>query len=314
MVSPCFNEADNVEAVHDRLAAALDGLDVDWRLLFCDNASTDGTVEVLRKLVDADPRVQVIVNSRNFGHIRSPVHGILQAEGDAVVLMASDLQDPPELVATFVEKWLAGSKVVLAVKSKSEETPAMYAVRGAYYELAGRLSEVKLVKNSTGFGLYDRQVVEEIRGIGDVYPYFRGLTAEIGFEPTIVEFTQPQRRRGITKNNFYTLYDMAMLGITSHSKVPLRLATMVGFLAAFVSLLVAVFYLVYKLINWNSFEVGLAPLVIGVFFFSSVQLFFLGVIGEYVGSIQTQVLHRPLVVERERINLDAPRIDGPTGR
>jgi glycosyltransferase involved in cell wall biosynthesis len=304
IVSPCYNEQENVEAVYERVGAALAESGVDWELLFIDNASTDGTQAILRRLAAADTRVKVIINARNFGHIRSPMHGMLQVSGDAVVLMASDLQDPPELLTTFVERWREGYKVVLAVKTKSEETPAMYAVRGVYYDLAGRLSEVKLVKNSTGFGLYDRQVIEEMRQIGDVYPYFRGLTAEIGFEPALVEFTQPKRKRGITKNNFYSLFDMAMLGITSHSKVPLRLATMLGFLSAALSVLTALGYLIYKLIDWNGFQVGLAPLVIGLFFFSGVQLFFLGIIGEYIGSIHTQVLNRPLVVERERINFE----------
>jgi glycosyltransferase involved in cell wall biosynthesis len=231
-------------------------------------------------------------------------HAALQAQGDAVVAMASDLQDPPELIREFVTKWEQGYKAVMAVKSKSEESPIVLAIRKVYYRLLRRLSDVELVENATGFGLYDKQIFDNLRKLDDPYPYFRGQIAEIGLEVAKVEFTQPRRKRGITKNNFYTLFDMALLGMTSHSKVPLRLATMLGFASAALSLLVALFYLIYKLIFWNSFELGLAPLVVGIFFFSSVQLFFLGLVGEYVGSIHTYVRHMPLVVEKERINFD----------
>jgi polyisoprenyl-phosphate glycosyltransferase len=248
--------------------------------------------------------VKVIVNARNFGHIRSGYHALLQASGDAVVGMASDLQNPPELIVEFVRKWEHGYKVVMAVKSKSDESPLLCGVRKFYYRLLRRLSDVELVENATGFGLYDRKVIDICRELADPYPYFRGQVAEIGFEVATVEFTQPRRKRGITKSNFYVLFDLALLGMTSHSKVPLRLATMIGFATAALSLLVALFYFVYKLVFWNNFSLGLAPLVVGIFFFSSVQLFFLGIVGEYVGSIHTYVRHMPLVVEKERINFD----------
>jgi glycosyltransferase involved in cell wall biosynthesis len=303
--TPCFNEEDNVDALYERVRTVMEGLGkYRYNHLFIDNASSDGTIDKLRRLAAQDPRVKVILNTRNFGHIRSPYYGLLQAPGDAVILMASDLQDPPELIPDFVRQWEEGYRVVLGVKTQSHETPLMFLLRSAYYSLVGRLSDVKLVKNSTGFGLYDRRVIEEMRKFDDVYPYFRGLFAELGFKPALITYTQPKRVRGITKNNFYTLYDMAMLGITNHSKLPLRLATMLGFLTGALSFVAALAYLVYKIIYWNHFSVGIAPIVIGVFFFSSVQMVFLGIVGEYVGSIQTQVLHRPLVVERERINFD----------
>ncbi len=276
----------------------------DYEHIFIDNASKDRTVAILRELAKDDKRVKVIVNTRNFGHIRSPSHAILQARGDAVVSIVADLQDPPALILEFVRKWEEGYKVVMAVKKQSQEAWPMFALRRLYYRALRRLSDVELVEHFTGFGLYDRAVVEAFRNIGDPYPYFRGLIADLGFESARVEYRQPGRRRGITKNNFYTLYDMAMLGLTSYTKVPLRLATMLGFASAAISLLAALFYLVYKLLFWRSFSLGLAPLVVGIFFFSSVQLIFLGIVGEYVGSIHTYIRRMPLVVEKERINFD----------
>jgi glycosyltransferase involved in cell wall biosynthesis len=273
--------------------------------IYIDNASTDGTVPILRCLAATDSRVKVILNARNFGHIRSPFHGILQARGDAVISMASDLQDPPRLIKEFIRKWEEGFKVVMGVKTHSKETWLLFRLRRLYYRVLGRLSEVRLVENFTGFGLYDRQVVEILRRIDDPYPYFRGLIADIGFEAAKIEFVQPARKRGITKNNLYTLYDMAMVGLTNNTKIPLRLATTVGFLTSAISFLTGLFYFVYKLIYWQSFSAGLAPLVVGLFFFGGIQLFFLGIVAEYVGAIYTQVLHRPLVIEKERINFNS---------
>jgi glycosyltransferase involved in cell wall biosynthesis len=249
-----------------------------------------------------DSKTKVILNTRNFGHIRSPYHGLLQGGGDAVIIMASDLQDPPEMIPAFIRKWEEGFKVVMGVKTKSEESAAMFAIRKLYYGLSGRLSDIKLITNFTGFGLFDRVVVAQLKHIDDPYPYFRGLIADLGYEAAELAFTQPRRKRGITKNNFYTLYDMAMLGVTNHSKVPLRLATMVGFLLSAVSLLIAVGYTLAKLFFWSQFALGTAPILIGFFFFMSVQLFFIGMIGEYVGAIHTQVLKRPHVIEKERLN------------
>lgn len=309
VVTPCFNEEGNVHELYRRIRAVFAAMPgYDYEHIFIDNASRDGTVAAVKALAAGDRRVKLVVNTRNFGHVRSPAHGLLQAGGDAVVLMASDLQDPPELIRSFVERWEQGYKIVLGVKAQTEESFAMRFVRKRYYDLIGRLSEIELTRDCTGFGLYDRQVVDLISLIDDPYPYMRGLVSDLGFESAKVEFSKPARKRGITTNNFYTLYDLAMLGITSHSKVPLRLAAMLGFALSGLSLCVAVAYLVAKLLFWDQFSLGVAPLVIGLFLFSSVQLLFIGIIGEYVGAIHTQVLKRPLVVEKERVNFGPDRI------
>jgi glycosyltransferase involved in cell wall biosynthesis len=305
VVTGCFNEEENVKELYEQVKAVFQDLpQYEYEHIFIDNASKDETVAILREIANHDHRVKIIVNTRNFGHIRSPHHALMQAKGNAVISIVADLQDPPIMIKEFIRKWEEGYKIVIGVKTQSEESPIFYAIRKGYYNLIGRLSEVELIKNFTGFGLYDQKVIETLRSIEDPYPYFRGLICDIGFERAVIEYKQPSRKRGFTKNNFYVLYDIAMLGITNHSKVPLRLATMTGFTVALFSLLVALGYFIYKLIFWNSFSVGIAPLVIGLFFFSSVQLFFIGIIGEYIGSIHTQVLKRPLVIEKERINFD----------
>jgi len=305
IVTSCYNEEGNVEDLHSQIVQVMSELPgYEYEHIYIDNASTDQTIPILRRLAATDLRVKVILNARNFGHIRSPFHGILQAHGDAVICMSSDLQDPPQLIKEFIKKWEEGYKIVMGVKSRSQETWFLFALRTIYYRILGNLSDIRLVENFTGFGLYDRQIVEVLRKIDDPYPYFRGLIADIGFEAAKIKFIQPKRKRGITKNNFYTLFDMAMLGLANNTKVPLRLAIMFGFLVASISFAVGLFYLLYKLFNWQSFEVGLAPLVVGLSFLGGVQLIFLGIIGEYVGAIYTQVLHRPLVIEKERINFD----------
>jgi glycosyltransferase involved in cell wall biosynthesis len=304
IVAPCFNEEENVRELATAIGAEFAKLPgYRHELIFIDNASTDRTVEIIKELAGSDPRVKLIVNVRNFGHIRSPYYGLLQAKGDAVILMASDLQDPPMLIPSMLARWEEGFKVVKCVKNQSDETPLMFMVRKVYYDLVSKLSDVRLTKNFTGFGLYDQVVIETLRRIDDPYPYFRGLISDLGYAAAELTFRQPTRRRGLTKNNFYTLYDIGMLGITNHSKVPLRMATMAGFAMSALSLLVAVGYLLAKLFFWSQFSIGIAPIVIGLFLFSSVQLFFIGIIGEYLGAIHTQVLKRPLVIERERVNL-----------
>lgn len=303
VVAPCFNEEDNVDELHRRVCAVFDGFPRhELELLFIDNASSDRTSEHLRALASRDPRVKVILNARNFGHIRSPMHAVLQASGDAVIPMASDLQDPPEMLKAFIDGWERGFKKVVAVKPVSRDNALLFAMRKLYYSTLNRISEIPLIQNFTGFGLYDRSVIDYIKGLDDPYPYFRGLVSEVGFDTLIVEFEQPRRLRGVTKNNFYTLYDIAMLGITNHSKLPLRVATIGGFVMSALSLFTAFVYLVYKLIRWDEFAVGQAPLVIGLFFLFGVQMFFIGLLGEYVLAIHRHVLHRPLVVEKERIN------------
>ena len=303
IVTACFNEEENVEKVYGKVKEIFASLkDYEYEHIFIDNASKDGTVLILKAIASRDRNVKVIVNARNFGHIRSPFYGLLQATGDAVILLVADLQDPPSLIVDFIRKWEDGYMIVKGVKRSSEESSAMFAVRKLYYNIIQKISEIELTKNYTGFGLYDKQVIDILRKIDDPYPYFRGLISDIGFESAKIEYVQPSRKRGITKNNFYTLYDMAMLGITNHSKIPLRLATMLGFLLSFLSLLTAFVFFIAKLMFWSKFTLGIAPLVIGLFFFASVQLFFLGILGEYIGSIYTQVLKRPLVIEKERIN------------
>jgi glycosyltransferase involved in cell wall biosynthesis len=305
VITPCYNEEENIEPLYKKVKGVFDGLGTyTYEHIFIDNYSQDNTVTILKKIAQADKNVKVIINARNFGHIRSPQHALLQAQGDAVISLVADFQDPPEMIPEFIKKWEEGFKIVVGIKSQSKESPVFFAIRKLYYRIVTRLSDIQLVKNFTGFGLYDRRIIEILREINDPYPYFRGLICDIGFERAELEYVQPTRRRGFTKNNFYTLFDMAMLGITNHSKIPLRLATLAGFGLGFLSLLVALFYLSYKLVYWHSFQLGFAPLIIGIFFFASVQLFFIGILGEYIGSIQTQVLKRPLVVEKERINFD----------
>jgi glycosyltransferase involved in cell wall biosynthesis len=303
VVTPCYNEEGNVEELYRQIKAVFDDLpQYEYEHIYIDNDSQDGTQAILRRLAAEDRNVKVIINIRNFGHLRSPHHAFMEARGEAVIVMVSDLQDPPPLIAEFLQKWEEGYKVVLGQKTETEESSVMYALRTFYYRLVSRLSDVRLLQNVTGFGLYDRVVVEHIRALNDAIPYVRGLVSELGFPVARIAYRQRNRRSGITKNNFYTLYDMAMLGFTSHSKVPLRLATMLGFAMSLVSLFVAIGYGIYKLLYWYSFPVGQAPIVIGLFLFSSVQLFFIGIVGEYIGAIHTQVLKRPLVVEKERLN------------
>ncbi len=308
IVTPCYNEEENIGELYRQVKEVLTHLpQYDYEHLFIDNASTDNTAAILKQIASQDRHVKVIINTRNFGHIRSPHYALMKTSGDAVIHIVADLQDPPSLIVDFINKWEEGYKVVIGVKSESEESRLPFLIRKAYYNLIAKLSDTPLIKNFTGFGLYDKKVIEILRRIDDPYPYFRGLICDIGFEIAQVKYIQPKRKKGVSKNNFFTLYDIAMLGITNHSKIPLRLAAMIGFLMAILSLLVASVYFIYKLIFWDSFTVGLAPLVIGLFFFSAVQLFFIGIIGEYIGSIHTQVLKRPLVVEKESINFeDAP--------
>jgi polyisoprenyl-phosphate glycosyltransferase len=304
IITPCFNEELNVREVHRRLMAVAAQLPAyRFEHLFIDNASTDNTVGVLREMAADDPSVKVIVNARNVGPDRSGMHAFLQAHGDAVGSLVADLQDPPELFVEMIREWEHGYSVVAAIKTTSDENGLMYGVRTAYYRLVDRLTNVKVLEHFTGFGLFDRSVVEKIRtGFPDPYPYFRGMIAELGLPIARVPYKQSGRERGITSNNFYALYDFAMLGITNLSKVPLRLVIFCGFVSALISFVTGMFYLAYKLVFWTRFDVGIAPVVLGLFFLGSVQLIALGIIGEYVGSIHTTVLNRPLVTEKERIN------------
>ncbi len=309
IVSPCYNEQDNVEQLYLRTRATLARFpQFRYEHIFIDNASTDNTVAILRELAARDTNVKVIVNARNFGHLRSPQHAILHAHGDAVGMLLSDLQDPPELMGDMIEEWERGTPISVGIKNTSEESWVMYQIRTLYYGTIARLTSVQVLEHFTGFGLYDRKVIDILRAnFRDPYPYFRGMIAEIGLPYKIFYYNQKRRERGITKNNFYTLYDLAMLGITNLSKVPLRLVTFIGFVFALLSMVVGTGYLLAKLLFWNHFSIGIAPVAVGLFFFGSVQLVALGIIGEYIGSIHTMVQARPLVIEKERINFsDAP--------
>jgi len=303
IISPCFNEEANIGELYRRVCEVMARLpQYDFEYLFIDNASTDRTLDKLRQLAEQDPRIKVIVNTRNFGHLRSPYWGIIQTGGDATVVLASDLQDPPELIPEFLSAWEEGYKIVLAVKPVSQTNWLVHRLRKFYYHVLDAISEVAIVKDATGFGLYDRIVIDLVRDIDDPYPYFRGLICELGYPIKTIPFNQPRRLRGVSKNNVYTLYDIAMLGIVSHSVIPIRLAAMVGFLTGLVSVLVAFLFLILKLVLWNAFPIGIAPIVIGMFFMFGVVLLFIGILGEYIASIHTYVRNRPVVVERERIN------------
>jgi glycosyltransferase involved in cell wall biosynthesis len=308
IVSPCYNEQDNVEQVYRRTQQTLARFpQYCYEHIFIDNASTDNTVDILRQLAAKDKSLKVIVNARNFGHLRSPQHAILCAKGDAVAMLLSDLQDPPELIGEMIQEWEQGIPIVVGIKNASDESGVMYKVRTLYYRIVGNLTNINVFEHFTGFGLYDRKVIDILRTrFPDPYPYFRGMIAEIGLPHKALYYHQKRREHGITKNNFYTLYDLAMLGITNLSKVPLRLVTFVGFVFALISAFVGAGYLLAKLLFWNYFNIGIAPVVVGLFFFGSVQLIALGVIGEYIGSIHTMVQNRPLVIEKERINFEQP--------
>ena len=307
IVTHAYNEEDNIEAIYLRIREIMSGYpNYLYEHVFIDNASTDSTVAILKRLAQADHNVKLIVNARNFGHIRSPMHALMQARGDAMIGLAADFQEPPDLIPQMIAAWEEGSLMVLCVKRSSGESGLMYWLRQQYYHTVERLSSIETIQNYTGFGLYDRTVVDLVRSFNDPYPYFRGMIAEIALPNKRIYFDQPARRRGLTNNNFYTLYDIAMLGLVSTSKVPLRLATFAGFCGSALSFLIAFAYLILKLVFWSTFTVGIAPMLIGIFFFMSLQLVFMGIVGEYVGAIYTKVQQRPHAVERERINFEYP--------
>lgn len=305
VIAPCYNEASNVRELYTRVRDVIAGAgSYSYEHIFIDNHSNDGTWDELKALAAEDKNVKIIRNARNFGHVRSPMHALYQATGDGVITMASDLQDPPEMILEMIRRWEEGYSVVIGIKEQAAEHPLMFWIRRRYYRLVNRLSGIDTIENFTGFGLYDRKVVDLVKQFDDPYPYFRGMIAEIGLPRYEIPYKQPLRKHGITKNNFYSLYDLAMLGITNLSKVPLRLVTFAGFASAFLSVLVALAYTVYKILFWTRFSAGIAPLVIGIFFFMSLQMIFIGVVGEYIGTIHTLVQRRPLVVEQERMNFE----------
>jgi len=302
IVTPTFNEEENIKKLCSGIKIEMEKLNISYEHIVIDNCSTDKTITNLKEICSNDKNVKVIINSKNFGHIKSPFHGILQSSGDACILMASDFQDPLDLIPIYIKKWLGGSKIVLGKKITSEENNLIFSIRKTFYKFLNMISETKLTENTTGSGIFDKSIINQLRNIKDPYPYLRGLLNDLGEEITVVKFNQPKRLAGITKNNIFTLYDIGMLGIIKHSRAPLRFVTFLGFTLSFFSLLVAIIYFIYKLIFWNTFDLGIAPLIIGIFGFASIQILLLGIIGEYVGILLIHIRNLPLVIEKERIN------------
>lgn len=303
---PCYNEEENVgpmsEAIVNLFTTQLQAYD--YELLFIDNDSKDKTRQILRDICSKNPKIRAIFNAKNFGQFNSPYHGILQTTGDCTISMVCDFQDPIELIPQYIEEWEKGYKIVIGIKTSSKENPIMYHLRGIYYKLIKKFSDVEQIEHFTGSGLYDKEFVNVLRDLKDPTPFLRGIVAELGYKRKEIPYEQPQRRAGKTSNNFMRLYDAAMLSITSYTKIGLRLCTFFGMLIAGGSALVGLVYLVMKLIMWDSFFAGMAPVLIGMFFLGAIQLFFLGFIGEYILSINQRVMNRPLVIEEERINFD----------
>lgn len=305
---PCFNEVENV----DQIAVAVENIlreklsQYDYEILFIDNCSTDGTRKKLESICSANKKIKAIFNVTNFGQFNSPFHGMCQTTGDCTITMCCDFQDPVELIPIFVREWEKGHRIVSGIKTSSKENGFIYFLRSVYYKLIKNMSNTEMIEHFTGFGLYDKTFIDILRNLDDPIPFIRGIVAEYGhgFNRKDIEYEQPRRRAGKTHNNFLSLYDAAMLSITSYTKVGLRLATLLGFLSSGISLLIALLYLILKLVYWNEFQAGNTPLILGVYVLGSIQLFFIGLIGEYILNINTRVIHRPLVVEEKRINFD----------
>lgn len=302
---PCYNEEENVVPISEALVAQMEALPrYDYEILFIDNCSTDNTRPLLRQICARNKRIKAIFNVKNFGQFNSPYYGMLQTTGDCVISICADFQDPVEMIPTFLKYWEEGYQIVHGVKTSSQESGIMYRLRSIYYKLIKKYSSVEQIEHFTGFGLYDRSFIDVLRNLKDPTPFIRGIVAELGGKRKEIPYEQPRRRAGKTHNNWYTLYDAAMLSFTSYTKIGLRMATFIGAGVAIVSLLIAFVYLILKLCNWNNFVAGTAPIVVGMFFLGAVQLIFLGIIGEYILSINQRVMNRPLVVEQERINFD----------
>ena len=302
IVTPTFNEELNIEKLCKSVSNEMSNLNYDYEHIIIDNNSTDKTIMILRKIASNDRKIKVILNTRNFGHLKSPVHGLLQSSGAAAILMSADFQDPPDMISKYIAEWEKGYDVVLGQKDSSEENYFKHFTKKIFYKFIQLISEVPLMVNTTGAGIFDKKIIQEIKTINDPYPYFRGLLSEITSNIKLIKFHQPSRSEGKTKNNFYSLYDIGILGIIKHSKIPLRIMTFIGFCTSLMSIFVALYYLVKKILYWQSFDLGTAPLVIGLFLIASVQIFLLGFIGEYVMNILLQTRKLPLVIEKERIN------------
>lgn len=303
---PCFNESENVVPLSRAIIEEFENKlsQYDYEIIFIDNFSTDGTKEKIEKMCADNLKIKAIFNAKNFGQFNSPFYGMCQTTGDCTIAMCADFQDPVELIPRFVEEWEKGYKIVAAIKTQSEENKIMRFLRTIYYKLIRKMSAVEQIEHFTGTGLYDKSFIETLRNLDDPIPFLRGIVAELGPLRKDIPYTQAKRRAGHTHNNWYTLYDAAMLSFTSYTKVGLRIATIGGFTLSAVTLMIAIFYFIAKLVWWNSFPMGMAPIIIGVFLFGSVQLFFIGLLGEYVLSINMRAMHRPLVIEERRINFE----------
>lgn len=305
VMTPCYNEEGNIESIYQAVKEQFDKLpQYTYEHIFIDNYSTDSSREILRELAKRDYNVKVILNVTNFGPNRSGTYAMLQGRGDALICIVCDLQDPPELIPTFLAKWEEGYKVVLGQKTKSKENPVMFQIRKIYYGLMACLSETEHLAGVTGYGLFDKEVLDMIKWMDDPEPYIRGLVAQLGYKRCLISYTQNERKNGKSSYNFYKYFDFAITGLTHVSRKPLRIATLMGFAMSAVSFMTALFYLIMKLIRWEEFRMGTAPILIGMFLIASVQLVFIGVIGEYIGAILTRVTKRPMVIEEERINFE----------
>ena len=307
---PTYNEEENVQPLSQAIISQFERLSgYDYELVFIDNHSSDKTQKILTELCAGNPKIKAIFNAKNFGQFNSPYHGLLQTTGDCTIAMCADFQDPPEMIPKLVEEWEKGWKIVSAIKETSKENRLMYFLRSLYYKLIKKMSDVEQIEHFTGFGLYDRSFIQTLRELDDPTPFLRGIVAELGSKRKDIPYEQAARRAGKTSNNWYRLYDAAMLSFTSYTKMGLRVATIGGFLLSVASMLIALGYLVAKLLYWESFSLGTAPILIGVFLFGSLQLFFIGLIGEYIMNINTRVMKRPLVVEEARLNFT--EMEGP---
>lgn len=306
---PTYNEEENVVLMYEALKNIFQKKlkKYDYEILFIDNKSLDKTRTLIREICAKDKNVKAIFNAQNFGQFNSPYYGLISTTGDCTISVAADFQDPVEMIPKFVKEWENGYKIVIGIKNKSEESKIVYALRSLYYKMIKKFSEVEQIEHFTGFGLYDKDFIEVLKNLDDPDPYLRGIVAELGFERKEIPFTQPKRQRGKSSNNWYRLYDAAMLGITSYTKIGLRLATIVGFMISFLSVFVALIYLVLKLCNWNSFQAGIAPIIIGVFLLGGMQIFFIGFLGEYILNINQRIMHRPLVVVEEKLNFEGEK-------
>lgn len=304
IVVPCYNEEENIEPISKAIISEIENnlKEYDYELIFIDNCSKDKTRSIIEKLCKENKKIKAIFNARNFGQFNSPYYGMTQAYGDCVILICADFQDPVDMITKFIHEWENGYKIVIGIKNKSKENKLMYFLRSCYYKLIKKISSVEQIEHFTGFGLYDKDFINVLRNLEDSTPFLRGIVAELGYERKEIPYEQPKRRAGKTHNNFYTLYDAAMLSFTSYTKIGLRIATFIGAFVAGISFIIGLIYLILKLVFWNQFAAGMAPILIGMFFLGALQIFLIGFLGEYILAINARVMKRPLVVEEKRIN------------